>query len=50
MVWYTSIVLNNKGQTIKLKDGRKFGYIEYGDPKGKPVFFFHGWPGSRFLE
>ena len=33
---------------LKLKDGRKLGYIEYGDPKGKPVFFFHGWPGSRF--
>jgi pimeloyl-ACP methyl ester carboxylesterase len=35
-------------QTIKLKDGRLLGYSEYGDPKGKPVFFFHGWPGSRF--
>ena len=33
---------------ITLKDGRKFSYIEYGDPKGKPLFFFHGWPGSRF--
>lgn len=20
----------------------------YGDPAGAPVFFFHGWPGSRF--
>lgn len=38
----------NKSKIFKLKDGRKFGYIEYGDPKGKPVFFFHGWPGSRF--
>jgi pimeloyl-ACP methyl ester carboxylesterase len=33
--------------TIKLKDGRRLGYAEYGDPKGKPVFFFHGWPSSR---
>lgn len=24
------------------------GYAEYGDPKGKPLFYFHGWPGSRF--
>lgn len=32
---------------IKLKDGRKLGYSEYGDPKGKPVFYFHGWPVSR---
>lgn len=32
---------------ITLSDGRKLCYIEYGDPKGKPLFFFHGWPGSR---
>lgn len=32
---------------INLKDGRKLGYVEYGDSKGKPLFFFHGWPGSR---
>jgi len=41
-------VLKNKNCVIKLKDGRKLGYIEYGDPKGKPLFYFHGWPGSRF--
>jgi pimeloyl-ACP methyl ester carboxylesterase len=41
-------VSNNKGDVFKLKEGRKLGYIEYGDPKGKPVFFFHGWPGSRY--
>ena len=35
-------------KTIILKDGRKLGYVEYGDPNGKPLFFFHGWPGSRF--
>lgn len=38
----------NTSKTFRLKDGRKLGYIEYGDPTGKPVFFFHGWPGSRF--
>jgi pimeloyl-ACP methyl ester carboxylesterase len=38
----------SRGKTIKLKDGRELGYIEYGDPKGKPTFYFHGWPGSRF--
>ncbi|NTU73114.1 alpha/beta hydrolase [Candidatus Roizmanbacteria bacterium] len=32
---------------IQLKDGRKLGYAEFGDPKGKPVFYFHGWPASR---
>ena len=34
--------------TIQLKDGRTLGYAKYGDPEGKPLFFFHGWPGSRF--
>lgn len=33
--------------TIKLKDGRRLGFAEYGDPEGKPLFFFHGWPSSR---
>ena len=32
---------------IKLKDGRHLGYAEYGDLKGKPLFFFHGWPSCR---
>jgi len=35
-------------QTIKLKDGRSLGYVEYGVPEGKPVFYFHGFPGSRY--
>jgi pimeloyl-ACP methyl ester carboxylesterase len=39
---------NDKSKVFRLKDGRNFGYIEYGNPKGKPIFFFHGWPGSRF--
>ncbi len=34
-------------QMIKLRDGRVFGFAEYGDPKGKPLFYFHGWPASR---
>jgi pimeloyl-ACP methyl ester carboxylesterase len=33
---------------IKLSDGHTVGYAEYGDPKGKPVLHFHGWPSSRF--
>ncbi|MHB8375730.1 MAG: alpha/beta fold hydrolase [Dehalococcoidia bacterium] len=32
---------------IVLRDGRRLAYAEYGDPAGKPVFFFHGYPGSR---
>jgi pimeloyl-ACP methyl ester carboxylesterase len=34
-------------KTITLHDGRKLGYVEFGDLDGKPVFHFHGWPGSR---
>lgn len=35
-------------QQITLKDRRKLGYAECGNLKGKPVFYFHGTPGSLF--
>src|SRR5215471_4610530 len=38
---------NTFNKVISLRDGRTLGYAEYGDPNGKPVFFFHGLPGSR---
>jgi hypothetical protein len=40
----------NKGETryIQCREGRQISYCEYGDPKGKPVFYFHGTPGSRY--
>lgn len=38
---------NTSNKIISLRDGRTLGYAEYGDPSGKPVFFFHGLPGSR---
>ncbi|MGE5375652.1 MAG: alpha/beta fold hydrolase [Bacteroidota bacterium] len=34
----------------RLLDGRELAYAEYGDPAGKPVFFFHGAPGSNFFH
>ncbi|UCB42416.1 MAG: alpha/beta hydrolase [Dehalococcoidales bacterium] len=34
-------------QQIILTDQRSLGYAEYGAPDGKPVFYFHGFPGSR---
>lgn len=34
-------------QTMTLRDGRALGFAQYGDPSGKPVFFFHGGAGSR---
>jgi pimeloyl-ACP methyl ester carboxylesterase len=33
--------------TIRLRDGRRLGYAEWGDPRGGPLLYFHGWPGSR---
>jgi pimeloyl-ACP methyl ester carboxylesterase len=39
---------NRENQVFKLKDGRKLGYAEAGDLNGKPIFHFHGSPGSRF--
>jgi pimeloyl-ACP methyl ester carboxylesterase len=32
---------------LQLGDGRRLGYVEYGDPAGRPVFLFPGVPGSR---
>jgi pimeloyl-ACP methyl ester carboxylesterase len=32
---------------IELPDGRQLCYAEYGDPQGIPIFYFHGFPGSR---
>lgn len=34
--------------TIKLPDGRALGFAEYGDPNGRPVLHFHGFPSSRY--
>jgi pimeloyl-ACP methyl ester carboxylesterase len=32
---------------ISLSDGRRLGYAEFGDRQGKPLFYCHGFPGSR---
>jgi pimeloyl-ACP methyl ester carboxylesterase len=32
---------------LRLSDGRLLGYTEFGDPGGRPLFYFHGFPGSR---
>lgn len=33
--------------SIRLADGRRLAFAEYGDPEGEPVLLFHGLPGSR---
>jgi len=34
-------------QSVRLPDGRRLAYDVYGDPEGRPAFYFHGLPGSR---
>jgi pimeloyl-ACP methyl ester carboxylesterase len=40
----------SKGGTIHLRDGRALAYEEWGDSEGRPVFLFHGSPGSRLFR
>lgn len=40
-------MMTDHDHTITLSSGRKLGYAEYGDPKGVPLFYYHGWPSSR---
>lgn len=32
---------------VRLPDGRKLGYAEFGDPDGDVLLWFHGTPGAR---
>src|SRR5215213_1554016 len=36
-------------RVIRIDDGRRLGYSEYGDPAGSPVLFFHGFGTSRVI-
>ena len=31
---------------LRLPNGGRLGFREYGDPAGTPLIFLHGWPGS----
>lgn len=44
---YQSIGVPKPPQISILRDGRRLAYDEYGDPSGRPIFYFHGGPGSR---
>ena len=39
--------MNTEPSYVEVAEGRRLAYQEYGDPDGHPVFFFHGWLGSR---
>jgi len=41
------MAINDSDLPITLKDGRKLGFIDLGNKDGKPLFHFHGLPGSR---
>src|SRR5437762_4274135 len=34
---------------IQLGNGGQIAFEEYGDPRGTPVVFCHGWPSSRTM-
>ncbi len=36
-------------QRVQLQSGQTIALEEYGDPRGVPVLFFHGWPSSRTM-
>ena len=39
----------SESKFFALKNGGSLAYVEYGDPAGVPVFFFHGWPSSKTM-
>jgi pimeloyl-ACP methyl ester carboxylesterase len=41
--------MSDSAETLALKSGASVAISEYGDPRGKPVFFCHGWPSSRTM-
>lgn len=46
-LWYERSPMNGVDRQLELQDGRRLGYAEYGDPQGKPLMYFHGFPSSR---
>jgi pimeloyl-ACP methyl ester carboxylesterase len=39
-------VKDSAHRTVRLGDGRQLGYAEWGDVSGRPLLYFHGWPGA----
>jgi pimeloyl-ACP methyl ester carboxylesterase len=38
-----------EGRVLRLPDGRRLGFADYGVPHGAPILVLHGTPGSRLM-
>ena len=48
--WVPSVTaVPDRDRSLRLRDGRRVAYAEWGDPGGTPVLLLHGMPGSRLL-
>ncbi|KAJ3537889.1 hypothetical protein NM208_g6144 [Fusarium decemcellulare] len=45
--WARAFATDRGQQIFALPDGRGLGFAEYGNPDGKPLLYFHGYPSSR---
>jgi pimeloyl-ACP methyl ester carboxylesterase len=43
------LLARSEDRVVRLADGRRLGYSEYGDPRGRPVLFFHGLGTTRLV-
>ena len=41
--------MKGERQIFQRENGAVVAFSEYGDPRGAPVFFCHGWPSSRTM-
>lgn len=38
---------HDQARSLRLRDGRQLAYRIYGVSQGRPIYFFHGFPGTR---
>lgn len=43
------MAVRTEDRMVRLRDGRRLGYAEYGHPGGRPVLFFHGLGTTRVI-
>src|ERR1043165_10055264 len=41
--------MSDSVQRLTLSNGSSIALSEYGEPRGVPIFFCHGWPSSRTM-